>query len=95
MTILKNNHKSGINENNIKVATVTEEQQVQSRAITPGILPLPTDYPIRAGAQVYQVSTTGTISYPDHPECSSQRHIFCKVTVTAGKKFKTISKAML
>ena len=95
MTILKNNHKSGINENNIKVATVTEEQQVQSRALTPGTLPLPTDYPIRAGAQVYQVSTTGTISYPDHPECSNQRHIFCKVTVTAGKKFKTISKAML
>ena len=95
MTTLKNNHKSGINENNIKVATVTEEQQVQSRAITPGILPLPTDYPIRAGAQVYQVSNTGTISYPDHPECSNQRHIFCKVTVTAGKKFKTISKAML
>jgi|GEM_PF-1944526 len=95
MTILKNNHKSGINENNIKVATVTEEQQVQSRALTPGTLPLPIDSPIRAGAQVYQVSATGVISYPDHPECSSQRNIFCKVTVTANKKFKSISKALL
>ncbi|MBQ4273000.1 MAG: hypothetical protein IJB95_05075, partial [Clostridia bacterium] len=93
MTILKNNHKSGINENNIKVATVTEEQQVQSRALPS--LPLPIDSPIRAGAQVYQVSATGVISYPDHPECSSQRNIFCKVTVTANKKFKSISKALL
>ena len=93
MTILKNNHKSGINENNIKVAIATEEQQVQSRALP--LLPLPADYPIRAGAQVYQVSATGIISYPDHPECSSQSHIFCKITVTAGAKFKSISKALL
>ncbi|MBR7177160.1 MAG: hypothetical protein IKD26_03000, partial [Clostridia bacterium] len=95
MTILKNNHKSGINENNIKVATVTEEQ-VQSRAITPGILPLPIDSPIRASVQVYQVSVHGDINYDDPtPECSSQNHIFCKVTVTANKKFKSISKALL
>ena len=96
MTILKNNHKSGINENNIKVATVTEEQQVQTRAITPGILPLPIDSPIRASVQVYQVSVHGDINYDDPtPECSSQNHIFCKVAVTANKKFKSISKAML
>ena len=90
MTILKNNHKSGINENNIKVATVTEEQ-IQSRAF-PMLLPV---MPITASVQVYQVSTTGIISYPDYPECSSQRHVFCKVTVTAGAKFKSISKALL
>ena len=96
MTILKNNHKSGINENNIKVATVTEEQQVQSRALTPGTLPILTPvFPITAAVQVYQVSTTGSINYPERPECSSQSYIFCKVDVTAGAKFKTISKALL
>ena len=96
MTILKNNHKSGINENNIKVATVTEEQQVQTRALTPGTLPILTPvFPITAAVQVYQVSTTGSINYPERPECSSQSYIFCKVDVTAGAKFKTISKALL
>ena len=96
MTILKNNHKSGINENNITVATVTEEHQVQTRALTPDTLPiLKPVFPITAAVQVYQVSTTGSINYPERPECNSQRYIFCKVDVTAGAKFKTISKALL
>ena len=97
MTILKNNHKSGINENNIKVATVTEEQQVQSRALTPGTLPILTPvFPITAAVQVYQVGVNGVPNYNDTtPDCSSQNYIFCKVDVTAGAKFKTISKALL
>ena len=55
MTILKNNHKSGINENNIKVATVTEEQQVQSRLIDPDLIVLPN--PISCTIQLYGVKT--------------------------------------
>ncbi len=89
--ILKNNHKSGINENNITVATVTEAQKTRS-----AINSLLITQPIRASVQVYQVnSTTNDISYPDQPECSNKNYIFCKVTVTAVAKFKTISKALL
>ena len=96
MTILKNNHKSGINENNIKVATVTEEQQASRFAVKSGFLPIISPIlPIMASVQVYQVDNYGDMYYPDHPECNSLNYIFCKVDVTAGAKFKTISKAML
>ncbi|MBQ8433775.1 MAG: hypothetical protein IJX23_03090, partial [Clostridia bacterium] len=96
MTILKNNHKSGINKNNIKVATVTEEQQASRFAVKSGFLPIISPIlPITASVQVYQVDIYGDMYYPDHPECNSLNYIFCKVDVTAGAKFKTISKAML
>ena len=94
--ILTNNHKSGINQNNIKVATVTEEQQ-STFAVKPGLLPIITPTaPIVATTQVYQVSrTNGTITYPIYVNCDSNNRIFCKVTVTAGARFKSIVKALL
>ncbi|MGN1040377.1 MAG: hypothetical protein ACI4QL_03010, partial [Candidatus Fimimonas sp.] len=93
--ILKNNHKSGINENNVAVATATSEQP-QTRAINPDVLPFLPVVPISASAQVYQVSAyTGQATYGDYLECSNQNHIFCKVTVTSNAKFKSISKALL
>ena len=94
--ILTNNHKSGINQNNIKVATVTEEQQ-STFAVKPGLLPIITPTaPIVATTQVYQVSrTNGAITYPTYVNCDSNNRIFCKVTVTAGARFKSIAKALL
>ncbi|MBQ8872423.1 MAG: RHS repeat-associated core domain-containing protein [Clostridia bacterium] len=86
--------KSGLNQNNIMVASATK-QQIQSRALDPGdiLLGIP---PLIATVDVYQVAkTSGTVSHPTYPCCDANNRVFCKITANSKCNFKTLTKALL
>ena len=84
--------KSGLNQNNIMVASATE-QQVQSRAIDIGSATLP--LPITCTTQLYGVKTDGTILNQAQVVCNSSQRIHVAINVQTGHPFSTVSQALL
>ncbi|MBR7177764.1 MAG: hypothetical protein IKD26_06100 [Clostridia bacterium] len=85
--------KSGLNQNNIMVASATE-QQIQSRAIIDiGSATLP--LPIICTTQLYGVKTDGTILNQAQVVCNSSQRIHVAINVQTGHPFSTVSQALL
>ena len=90
----KFNESKGLNTKNIKVATATESAGGQSRLVDIELLPI--EKPILCDVDVYEVNTvTNNESHTTYVNCNSNARIHCKITVTPGAKFKSISKAVL
>ena len=93
----KFNESKGLNTKNIKVATVTETTGDQSRTLDFGDIELlPPTKPILCDVDVYEVNTaTGQETHNSIANCNINTRVHCKITVTPGAKFKSISKAFL
>ena len=90
----KFNESKGLNTKNIKVATATESAGGQSRLVDIELLPV--EKPILCDVDVYEVNTlTNNEAHTTYVNCNSNARIHCKITVTPGAKFKSISKAVL
>ncbi|MBQ2711504.1 MAG: RHS repeat protein, partial [Clostridia bacterium] len=84
--------KSGLNQNNIMVASATE-QQIQSRAVD--IDPANLQLPITCTTQLFGVKTDGTVLNQAQVVCNSSQRIHVAINVQTGHPFSTVSQALL
>lgn len=84
--------KSGLNQNNIMVASATE-QQIQSRAVDSDTANL--QLPITCTTQLFGVKSDGTIINQAQVVCNSSQRIHVAINVQTGHPFSTVSQALL